>query len=117
MVPHHVLDQEGHTVELPTMEDLKSCMGDALESHGNAMAAKVLRWLLGGGIGIVAAAVMLYARMDNRVTNMEKEGGRTAAERAHDTAELRSVIRKVDSLTYVIGTQTALLERIERRLR
>ena len=116
-MPHHVLDQEGHTVELPTMEDLKSCMGDALESHGNAMAAKVLRWLLGGGIGIVAAAVMLYARMDNRVTNVEKDGARTVADRAHDASELRSVIRKVDSLTYVIGTQTEILQRLDRRLR
>lgn len=104
-----ITDNHGNEVEVLTKSDF--------DDFENRLASKMLRWLVSGGFALVVGGVLSYARFDNRLANVEKEDTRTASARASESAELRSVIRKVDSLTYVIGNQTDILRDIQRRVR
>lgn len=106
---HTITDNHGNEIEVLTTGDL--------DDFENRLAGKMLRWLVSGGFVLLFGAALSYARFENRLGNLERDDQRTATARASESAELRSVIRKVDSLTYVIGTQTEILRDIQRRVR
>ena len=109
---HTIIDSHGDPVEVLTMQDL--------EAYGDRQAARLLRWLIGAGITMascIVGATLWVASVDHRQNATDQRVNAMAASAREESIDLRSLTRKVDSLTYVIGTQTELLREIRRAIR
>lgn len=99
-MPHTFTDSNGQAVQVLTTTDLSEATN------------RLLRWILSVGIGVVITATVAYVRLDGQV----QSNSQVVARREADQAEMAKITRKVDSLTYVLGTQTEILRDIQRRV-
>jgi len=109
---HTIVDAHGERIEVLTMEDL--------EAYGDRQAARLLRWLIGAGITMascIVGATLWVASVDHRQAATEQRVAAMATSAREDSHDLQALTRKVDSLTYVIGTQTEILREIRRAVR
>ena len=95
----------GDHIEVATLSDI--------DAGFNAQAARVLRWFLSGGAVLLFGLLASWARFDARLGAVETR----AANNSQAVGEIRVLVKKVDSLTIVLGNQTELLRDIARNRR
>ena len=112
-MPQTITLSDGEQVEIVTPDDLEA-FGEQL---GNRISAKLLRWLVTVGLLAVFGAGVKYADMQSRVTAVEQAAAAASTDKRADAVEIRQLVKKVDSLTVVLGNVNDVLGDIKARLR
>lgn len=112
-MPQTINIADGEQIDVVTPEGLEA-FGEQL---GNRISAKLLRWLLSVGLVAVFAAGVKYADMQSRLATVEHVVANSVTDKRADAVEIRQLVKKVDSLTVVLGNVNDVLGDIKARLR
>lgn len=92
-----IRDATGQTVQVLTSDDL------------SAATWRLIRWGGGAILTAVVAATLWVSRIELRVEGVERAAASALADSRVESAEMRGLTKKLDSLVVIIGVQSATL--------